>query len=49
MTAALISQGELEDIKDRKLKWYQEEKAWVGKEKMEKSIENKPMIDGLIL
>jgi len=26
MTAALISQGELGDIKDRELKWSQEEK-----------------------
>ena len=32
MTAALISQGELGDIKDRELKWSQEEKAWIGKE-----------------
>ena len=29
---ALISQGELEDIKDRELKWSQEEKARAGKE-----------------
>jgi hypothetical protein len=28
MTAALISQGELGDIKDIGLKWSQEEKAW---------------------
>jgi hypothetical protein len=27
MTAALISQNELGDIKDRKLKWYQEKKS----------------------
>ena len=32
MTAALISWGELGDIKDRELKWSQEEKAWIGKE-----------------
>jgi hypothetical protein len=28
-TAALINQGELGDIKDRELKWPQEEKAWI--------------------
>ena len=32
MTAALISQGELGDIKDRERKWSPEEKAWIGKE-----------------
>jgi hypothetical protein len=31
MTAALISQGELGDIKDRELKWSQEEKIWIAK------------------
>lgn len=32
MTAALISQGELGDIKDREVKCSPEEKAWIGKE-----------------
>ena len=32
MTAALISWGELGDIKDRELKRSEEEKAWMGKE-----------------
>ena len=32
MTVALISQGELWDIKARELKWSQEEKSWLGKE-----------------
>lgn len=32
MTAALIGQGELGDIMDRVLKWFQEDKAWLGKE-----------------
>ena len=32
MAAELISQGELGGIKDRELKWSQEEKAWIGKE-----------------
>ena len=43
---ALISQGELGDIKDRELKWSQEEKAWLGKRE---SIQQKQMIDGLII
>jgi hypothetical protein len=30
MTAALISQGDLGNIEDRRLKWSQEEKAWIG-------------------
>ena len=29
MTAALIIQSELGDIKDRELKWSQEEKVWL--------------------
>ena len=29
MTAALISQDELGDIKDRKSKWSQEDKVWI--------------------
>lgn len=32
MTEALISKGDLGDIKDRELKCFQEEKAWTGKE-----------------
>jgi hypothetical protein len=32
MTAALIRQSELGDIKDRELKWSQEERVWIGKE-----------------
>lgn len=35
-TAALISQGELGDGKNRELKCYQEEKAWTGKEEGKK-------------
>jgi hypothetical protein len=31
MTDALVSQGGLGDIKDRKIKWSQEEKAWIDK------------------
>jgi hypothetical protein len=31
MTAALISQGELGDIKNTELKWSKEEKAWIEK------------------
>jgi hypothetical protein len=31
MTASLISQGELWDIKDRELKRSQEEKVWIKK------------------
>jgi hypothetical protein len=31
MTAALSSQGELGDIKNRELKWCQEEKVWIEK------------------
>ena len=34
MAVLLISQGELGDIKDRELKWSQEEKAWIGKEEI---------------
>jgi hypothetical protein len=29
MTAGLDSQDELGDIKDRELKWVQEEKSWI--------------------
>jgi hypothetical protein len=32
MTAALISQCELEDFTARELKWHQEEKIWIEKE-----------------
>ena len=46
MTAALIIQGDLGDIKGRELKWSQEEKAWLGKRE---SIQQKQMIDGLII
>lgn len=31
-TAALTSQGRRWDIKDKELKWSQEEKAWIGKD-----------------
>jgi hypothetical protein len=31
MTAALISQVELEDIKDKELKWSHEENIWTDK------------------
>jgi len=34
MTAALIMQGKLGDIKVRKVKWTQEEKAWVETERI---------------
>jgi hypothetical protein len=34
LTDALISKGDLGDIKDRKLTWFQEEKAWTGKEEI---------------
>jgi hypothetical protein len=39
MTAALISQNELGDIKDRKLKWYQEKK----------SVDRKKLHNGVLL
>jgi hypothetical protein len=32
MTAALISQSEPGDIKDREFKWSQEGKVWIAKE-----------------
>ena len=43
-----VSQGEFGDIKDRELKWSQEEKAWIGKEGIYKK-KNKQKIDLFIL
>jgi hypothetical protein len=40
MTAALISQAELGNIKDRELKWSQEEKTWIGRKGIYKIQEN---------
>jgi hypothetical protein len=34
MTDGLISPSELEEIKDRKLKWSQDEKKRIGKERI---------------
>jgi hypothetical protein len=32
MTAALISQDEFRDTRDKELEWFQEEKVWLEKE-----------------
>lgn len=40
MSDTLVSQGELWDIKDRELKWSQEEKVWLGNEGIYKKQAN---------